>query len=81
MTSLSRQRAEERSAAERSISLQAEVIALKRKAAEWGAHEDRETISSLTGRWEALSNWYLCSVVLNGVAYKSVEHALSLIHI
>ena len=40
MTSLSRQRAEEKSAAERSINLQAEVIALKRKASLWGAQED-----------------------------------------
>ena len=77
MTSLSRsnKHAEERQAAERQISLQADVIALKRKASEWGAHEDRETISSLTGRWEALSNWFPCSVVMGGVAYKSVEHA------
>ena len=58
MTSLSRgsaQRAEERAAAERVISAQAEVISLKRKAREWGAHEDLETIASLGGRWEALS--------------------------
>ena len=78
MTSLSRKqldRAEERAAAERSINLQAEVIALKRKAADWGADEDAETISSLTGRWEALSNWFPATVVVDGVSYASVEHA------
>ena len=67
MTSLSRgaaARAEERAAAERSISLQAEVISLKRKAAAWGANEDEETISALTGRWEVLSNCALTRKLL-----------------
>ena len=80
MTTLSRptkadERREERANAERNINIQAEVIALKKKAAEWGAHEDLETISSLAGRWEALANWFPCNVVAGGVTYKSVEHA------
>ena len=75
MTSKASQRAEERATAERSIAVQAEVIALKRKAAEWGAQEDLETISSLTGRWEALANFFSCSVVHKSITYKSVEHA------
>ena len=75
MTSLSARRQQERQDAERSINLQAEVISLRRKAAEWGADEDEETISSLAGRWEALSNWFPASVVMDGVSYPSVEHA------
>ena len=51
------------------------VIALKRKATEWGAQEGAETISSLTGRWEALCNWFPCNVMVRGVPYKSIEHA------
>ena len=43
---------QEREAAERAINVQAEVIALRRKAAAWGANEDEETITALTGRWE-----------------------------
>ena len=68
-------RREEREAAERSISVQAEVIALKRKAAGWGASEDQETIGSLTGRWEALCNWFTATVYHKGKSYPSVEHA------
>ena len=77
MTSLSRraEAAEERATINRSIELQAEVIALKRKAAAWGANEDEESISELTGRWECLANWFPAAVVHGGFKCKSVEHA------
>ena len=64
-----------RQAAEHSINVQAEVISLRRKAASWGASEGEETISSFTGRWEALGNFFPCTVVLDAVQYGSVEHA------
>ena len=51
------------------------MIALRRKAEAWGANEDQESITSLSGRWEALSNWFPAQVVLKGVQYPSVEHA------
>ena len=61
--------------AERLIAVQAEVIALKRKAAAWGANEDEETISAFIGRWEALANWFQSAVFYEGERYPSVEHA------
>lgn len=70
-----RKRWEERAEAERSINAEAEMLALRRKAAAWGASEDQESVTSLTGRWEGLSNWFPAAVVHRGVRYKSVEHA------
>jgi ribA/ribD-fused uncharacterized protein len=61
--------------AEGFIAVQAEVIALKRKAAAWGANEDEETISAFIGRWEALANWFQSAVFYEGERYPSVEHA------
>ena len=78
MASLSgrkQQQQEARSEAERSINAQAEIIALKRKAASWGANETEESITSLTGRWEVLANWFGAKVMRQGVIYQSVEHA------
>ncbi|EOD32327.1 hypothetical protein EMIHUDRAFT_231090 [Emiliania huxleyi CCMP1516] len=77
MTSLSRasKRKDARDAAERSISVEAELIALRRKAAAWGASEEQESITDFTGRWEALANWFPAAVVHRGVRYASVEHA------
>ena len=68
-------RLEERSAAERSINQEAQLIALRRKAAAWGANEDEESITGFSGRWEALSNWFPATVVHGGKQYPSVEHA------
>lgn len=51
------------------------MIALKRKAASWGANESEESISSLSGRWEALANWFSAGVMRSGILYPSVEHA------
>jgi len=68
-------RLEERSAAERSINQEAQLIALRRKAAAWGANEDEESITGFAGRWEALSNWFPATVVHGGKQYPSVEHA------
>jgi hypothetical protein len=65
----------QRQDAERLIAVQAEVIALKRKAAAWGANEDEETISAFIGRWEALANWFQSAVFYEGERYPSVEHA------
>lgn len=81
MTSLSRsqKRADERDDAERAINAEAEMLALRRKAAAWGAHEDQESITSFTGRWEALSNWFPAPVMHRGVRYASVEHAFQAI--
>ena len=80
MTSLSgagrqAERAAARGEAERSISVEAELIALRRKAASWGANEDYESITGFTGRWEALQNWFGSTVVHKGQTYPSVEHA------
>jgi len=76
MTSLWRQkRAEERDDAERSIGIEAEMLALRRKATLWGASEDQESITSFSERWEALSNWFPAPVVHQGVRYPTVEHA------
>jgi ribA/ribD-fused uncharacterized protein len=77
MTSLSRsqKRADERDDAERLINAEAEMLALRRKASAWGAREDQESITSFTGRWEALSNWFPAPVMHQGVRYASVEHA------
>ena len=61
--------------AERTINAQAEIIALKRKAAAWGANENEDSITSFTGRWEALANWFGAPVGRQGVLYPSVEHA------
>ncbi|KAL1522112.1 hypothetical protein AB1Y20_021754 [Prymnesium parvum] len=69
------QRDEARSEAERSINYEAQVIALKRKAASWGANETEESITSLSGRWEALANWFGAKVMRDGVMYASAEHA------
>ena len=38
------------------------LIALRRKAAAWGANEDEESISGFSGRWEALNNWFPAKV-------------------
>ena len=67
--------AAQRQDAERAIAVQAEVISLRRKAASWGANEDEESISAFVGRWEALANWFPCTVMHDGVQYASVEHA------
>eukprot|EP00967_Tisochrysis_lutea_P082528 scaffold114259_cov31-Tisochrysis_lutea.AAC.1 len=77
MASLSRaqKRADEREHLERAIHVEAEMLALRRKAVAWGAREDQESITSLSGRWEALSNWFPAPVVYRGVRYPSVEHA------
>ena len=62
--------------AEASINMEAQLIALKRKAASWGANEDEESITGFQGgRWEALSNWFPATVVWSGKQYPSVEHA------
>ena len=67
---------EERQEAEASINMEAQLIALKRKAASWGANEDEESITGFQGgRWEALSNWFPATVVWSGKQYPSVEHA------
>ena len=53
MASLSRggeKRAAARSEAEHSISVEAELLALKRKAEAWGADENCESITSFAGR-------------------------------
>ena len=56
--------------------MEAQLIALKRKAASWGANEDEESITGFQGgRWEALSNWFPATVVWSGKQYPSVEHA------
>ena len=69
-------RMEERQEAEASINMEAQLIALKRKAASWGANEDEESITGFQGgRWEALSNWFPATVVWSGKQYPSVEHA------
>ena len=52
------QRQQQRQEVERSISAEAELISLRRKAESWGANENEESISSFTGRWEAFSNWF-----------------------
>ena len=68
-------RMEDRQEAEASINMEAQMIALKRKAASWGANEDEESITGFSGRWEALSNWFPATVVWSGKQYPSVEHA------
>ena len=69
-------RMEDRQEAEASINMEAQLIALKRKAASWGANEDEESITGFQGgRWEALSNWFPATVVWSGKQYPSVEHA------
>ena len=68
-------RLEDRQVAEQSINMEAQLIALKRKAAAWGANEDEESITGFSGRWEALSNWFPATVVWSGKQYPSVEHA------
>lgn len=77
MASLSRrrEREEQRDDAMRSINAEAEIIALRRKAASWGANENEESISGFTGRWEALSNWFAAIVMWQGDFYPTVEHA------
>ena len=76
MASLSRRREREdaREDAMRSINAEAEIIALKRKAASWGVNENEESISGFSGRWEALSNWFAATVMWRGEFYPSVEH-------
>ena len=74
-TSKMQQRQEDRQEAEQSINAEAQLIALRRKAAAWGANEDEESITGFTGRWEALSNWFPATVVWSGKQYPSVEHA------
>ena len=69
------ERRRERDAATSSINAEVQLIALRRKAAAWGANEDEESITEFTGRWEALSNYFPATVVWRGVSHRSVEHA------